>query len=385
MNTINTGIIGCGFMGYSHIENLRRVPNVNIQAVADISAEKSKELAQKYNISKTYKNWQKLVEDPDIEVIHNCTPNHMHYKINKKVIQEGKAILSEKPLTNSEKESAELLKLAKDKDVLTGVNFNYRNYPLIRHARKMIENGELGEIYLIHGHYLQDWLLYKSDYNWRVEKESGGPSRAIADIGSHWCDMIQFLTGKNITRVFADLSTIHKTRLKPRLEADTFQGKEKDKDKKSKEVVVKTEDAGILIFQMEEQVKGVFNVSQVSAGHKNCFDIEINGSQMSVAWEQEQPNKLWMGYRDKPNQELVKDPALLNTDSKSFAHYPGGHPEGYPDVFKNMFITFYQAFRKNKTIKDKVNFATFKDGYQENRIVEAILQSNNKQSWIDLI
>ncbi|MCF7740174.1 MAG: Gfo/Idh/MocA family oxidoreductase [Candidatus Marinimicrobia bacterium] len=382
MKTIKTGIIGCGFMGQSHIENIRRIPNVEITAVSDIVENKRRKLAESYNISKVYKNWHELAKDPEIDVIHNCTPNHMHYEINKSAIQEGKAILSEKPLTNDEQRSEELLKIAKEKNILAGVNFNYRNYPLIQHARQMIKNGEIGQIYLVHGHYLQDWLLYKSDYNWRVDKKKGGASRAIADIGSHWCDMLQFLTGKKVVKVFSDLNIIHKTRYKPASESETFRGKEVDRN--GNEIEVNTEDTGTVIFQLEDNIRGVFNVSQVSAGHKNCFDIEINGSQMSIAWTQEEPNKLWMGHRDKPNQELVKDPALLNSESKSFAHYPGGHPEGYPDLFKNMFLEFYEAFRNNKTIEDKVNFPTFEDGYQENRIVEAVLKSNNEKCWITL-
>jgi len=379
-----TGIIGCGFMGTAHLENLRRIPNVNIIAVADNSESKVSMLAEEFHIPHCYTDWQELINNPDIEVIHNCTPNCFHYEINEAAILAGKAIISEKPLTNSSRESAELVGLARKKRILTAVNYNYRNYPLMQHARQMIKSGALGEIYLVHGHYLQDWLLYQSDYNWRVDEEMGGASRAIADIGSHWCDLIQFLLGDQITRVFADLHTIHQKRLRPQTEVDTFKRKASKETTKGVEVTIKTEDTGSVIFQTNKGIRGVFNVSQVSAGHKNCFDFEINGSRMSVAWKQEEPNRLWLGYRDRPNEELVKDPALLNSESRAYAHYPGGHPEGYPDAFKNLFIHFYQAFKDGKNINDQVGFATFEDGYKENQIVEAVLQSHQKQRWIDL-
>lgn len=384
MKLTYAGIIGCGFMGTSHLENLRRISNVSIGAVSDISESKAAILAKEYHIPRVYADWCEMIDDPNIEVIHNCTPNHLHYEINKAAILAGKAILSEKPLTNGSRESAELVELAKKQGVLTAVNFNYRNYPLIRHARQLIRSGDLGEIYLVHGHYLQDWLLYQSDYNWRVDAKVGGASRAIADIGSHWCDLIQFLIGGKITKVFADLHTVHQKRLKPHSEVDTFKGKESAEVAKGAVVTVKTEDAGTVIFQTDQGIRGVFNVSQVSAGHKNCFDFEINGSRMSIAWHQEEPNRLWLGYRDKSNEELVKDPALLSPESRAFAHYPGGHPEGYPDAFKNLFIHFYQALRDGKSINEEVDFATFEDGYQENRIVDAVLQSHREKRWITM-
>lgn len=251
-------------------------------------------------------------------------------------------------------------------------------------VRHFVAEGKVGDIYLVHGHYLQDWLLYPDDYNWRIDPEWGGESRAVADIGSHGCDLIQFLTGQNISAVFADLQTIHKTRLKSKENVETFKGREIEKSSEAYEVAVKTEDIGIILFQLEKGGRGVFTVSQVSAGHKNCFDLEINGSRMSVSWNQEAPNQLWFGYREKENGLLVKDPSLLTGTSLSYAHYPGGHPEGYPDAFKNLFLNFYSAFQKKQMAMEKQAFPTFKDGLQENRIVEAVLQSNLKKKWVSV-
>jgi predicted dehydrogenase len=206
----------------------------------------------------------------------------------------------------------------------------------------------------------------------------------VADIGSHGCDLIQFLTGQNISAVFADLQTIHRTRLKPKENVETFKSKEIEKSSEANEVTVKTEDAGIILFQLEKGGKGVFTVSQVSAGHKNCFNLEINGSRMSVSWNQEAPNQLWLGYREKENGILVKDPSLLTGKSAAFAHYPGGHPEGYPDAFKNLFLNFYSAFQKKQMAMENQTFPTFKDGLQENRIVEAVLLSNREKKWVSV-
>ncbi|HAE87819.1 TPA: dehydrogenase [Candidatus Marinimicrobia bacterium] len=381
---IHVGIIGAGFMGSSHLENLRRVPGIKVLALADSNKASAQKLADMFNIPRVYSDWKELLHNPDIQAVHNCTPNYLHFEINKAAILAGKAIISEKPLTNSVAEAEELVCLAEEKNVLNAVNFSYRNYPMPQQIKELIDEKKVGDIYLVHGHYLQDWLLYPNDYNWRVEPEWGGESRAVADIGSHGFDLIQFLTGQNMTAVFADLQTIHKTRLKPQEEVETFKGKETGKSSDVKEIAVKTEDAGIILFKLEKGGMGVFTVSQVSAGHKNCFDLEINGSRMSVSWNQENPNQLWLGYRDKANEVLVKDPALLTKESAAYSHYPGGHPEGYPDAFKNLFLNFYSAYRNKKPADTEQNFSTFKDGLQENRIVDAILQSHREKTWINL-
>jgi len=381
MKTIKVGIIGAGFMGTAHLENLRRIPGVEVKAIADIKPESARTLADKFDISQVYDDWRELVSNSEIDVIHNCTPNYLHFEINKAAILAGKAVISEKPLTNSVVESEELVRLAREKKVLNAVNFNYRNYPLVRHARQLIVSGKLGEIFLAHGHYLQDWLMYPEDYNWRIEPETGGDSRAIADIGSHWCDLVQFITGQKIVEVFADLVTVHKSRKKPQAEVATFKGKEIISDSAQK-VTVKTEDAGAVLFHLEKGGHGVFTVSQVSAGYKNGFDIAVDGSRMSLAWKQEEPNQLWLGYRDQANHVLVKDPALIEADSRSFAHYPGGHPEGYPDTFKNLFLNFYAVVRAGKSATSGEAFPTFEAGLQENRIVEAVLKSHQEKRWI---
>lgn len=385
MKRIKTAVIGSGFMGGAHIEAIQRIGGVDVIAIASDDKTGTSELQSKYDIPKYYEDWQEVMKDDEVEVIHNCTPNFLHFEINKAAIEVGKHILSEKPLTLTAKESEELLTLLKNKNVVNGINFNYRFYPLVQNARVEIEKGNLGDIYLVHGNYLQDWLYYDTDYNWRLETELSGNSRAIADIGSHWCDTVQFVIGQKITHVFAKTVTIHKKRKKPAKQVATFKGKEELGSTEYQEIEINTEDAGSVLIQFENGTQGVFTVSQVSAGRKNHFSFEIDGSKKAISWNQERPNEMWVGYREKPNEILIKDPALIDESVRKYASYPGGHPEGYPDGPKNLFANFYQFIREGKDPqKEKSDFPTFADGHIENKIVEAILKSNKEQKWIEV-
>jgi predicted dehydrogenase len=362
---------------------LRRIPGVEVVAIASDDYKRAKEIAEQYDIAHVFDNWKDAIHHPQVEVVHNCTPNFLHFEINRDVIQSGKHIISEKPLTVSSQEAEELVDLARRKKVVTAINFNYRFYPLIQQIRHMINSGEIGKIYLIHGHYLQDWLFYDSDYNWRLETELSGTSRAIADIGSHWCDMVQFLSGLKIEKVCAQLTTIHKERKKPEQAVETFKGKEEHDTSHLESVEIKTEDAGSVLLRFSNGVTGVFTVSQVSAGRKNHFTFEIDGSKKSVCWNQEEPNQLWIGYREKANEIMIKDPALLDKSIRQYAHYPGGHPEGYPDGPKNLFNSVYDFIRQGKDpLTDVTDFPTFVDGLQANKVVEAIIESDRKQGWV---
>lgn len=385
MELIKVGVIGSGFMGVAHIEALRRIGGIEIVAIASDDLPKARSLAAQFEIPQIFEDWKKIIENDQVQVIHNCTPNHLHFDINKQAIQAGKHIISEKPLTVTAKESAELLKLLEKQPVVHAINFNYRMYPLMQQARAMVSNGEVGEIYLIHGHYLQDWLYYATDYNWRLEPELSGNSRAVADIGSHWCDLVQFISGLKIKRLCANLSTIHKTRHKPKHALESFKNKEQRAETDIELLKITTEDAASVLIELENGAQGVFTVSQISAGRKNRFWFEIDGSKKALSWNQEEPNQLWIGYRDKANEILIKDPSLMAEKARTFAHYPGGHPEGYPDGFKNLFARVYEFIRQGKNpAKDLTDFPTFVDGHIENRMVEAVLESNKKQKWVDV-
>ena len=384
MKSIRAGIIGTGFIGPAHAEALARIGGVQIIAVSSRDRARARAVAETIGAPRIYSDWKDLVTDPGVDVVHNCTPNNLHFEINKAAILAGKHVVSEKPLTMTAKESAVLVRLAEKHGIVHAVNYNYRFYPLIQQARSMVRRKELGDIYLVHGHYLQDWLYFETDYNWRLESRISGKSRAVADIGSHWCDLVQFITGQIITRVFADLVTVHKHRKRPRGTVKTFKGKEQSATGAVK-ARIDTEDAGIVMIQFENGLRGVFTVSQVSAGRKNREWFEIDGSRKALAWNQEEPNSLWVGHRDRPNEIIIKDPALLHESVRKYAHYPGGHPEGYPDGPKNLFMDVYQFIREGKDPrKTRPDFPTFYDGHWENRIVEAVLKSNRKRSWVNV-
>jgi len=384
MKSIRAGIIGTGFIGPAHAEALARIGGVQIIAVSSRDRARARAVAETIGAPRIYSDWKDLVTDPGVDVVHNCTPNNLHFEINKAAILAGKHVVSEKPLTMTAKESAVLVRLAEKHGIVHAVNYNYRFYPLIQQARSMVQRKELGDIYLVHGHYLQDWLYFETDYNWRLESRISGKSRAVADIGSHWCDLVQFITGQTITRVFADLVTVHKHRKRPRGTVETFKRKEQSATGAVK-ARIDTEDAGIVMIQFENGLRGVFTVSQVSAGRKNREWFEIDGSRKALAWNQEEPNSLWVGHRDRPNEIIIKDPALLHESVRKYAHYPGGHPEGYPDGPKNLFMDVYQFIREGKDPrKTRPDFPTFYDGHWENRIVEAVLKSNRKRSWVNV-
>jgi predicted dehydrogenase len=280
------------------------------------------------------------------------------------------------------KESSELVRLASKAKILNGINFNYRFYPLIQHARALIQDGRAGEVRLVHGSYLQDWLLFDTDYNWRLEPSVGGQSRAVADIGSHWCDLIQHVTGLKIVELMADVATLLPVRKKPKRSIETFAGKDL-KPSDYEQVKVKTEDYASVLVRFNNGARGVFTVSQVSPGRKNRLYFEIDGSYHSLVWDQERPEAMWLGYRDRPNEWMVKDPSLLHARAKPYAHYPGGHPEGYPDGPKNFFRNFYHWVAEGKVPRQgEADFATFEDGHYEILICEAILKSAKQKQWV---
>jgi predicted dehydrogenase len=379
---IKVGIIGTGFIGPTHIEAIRRLGFVEVAGVAESSQEAADKKAAELGIPKAFGDYRNMLQDSEIQVIHNCTPNHLHFEINKEIILAGKHVVSEKPLAMNKEESGELLALAQKQGIVHGVNFNYRQYASIQNLHAMIGNGDLGKVNLVHGSYLQDWLLYETDFNWRLAPEVGGKSRAVADIGSHWCDTVQFTTGKKIVEVFADLATVIPVRKKARNATSTF-STQTDAEQEYEDIQINTEDYASVLVRFDDGSRGVFTVSQVSAGRKNRLSFEINGSKSSVFWNQEEPEKLWIGHRDKANEVLLADPSLFVPEARSAIHHPAGHNEGWPDALKNMMLNFYSFIRDGKNLKDdKPDFATFEDGHLSMCITDAILESHNVQKWV---
>jgi predicted dehydrogenase len=385
MQPINVAVIGSGFMGAAHVDALRRVPGVSVAAIASVDRPRAEELARHFAVPHVYDDWREVLRHPEITAVHNCTPNNLHYEVNRALLEAGKHVLSEKPLTMTSAESAELVRLAREKERVTAINFNYRGYPLVQQAHGMVQRGELGGVRLVHGHYLQDWLLHQTDYNWRLESRVSGASRAVADIGSHWFDLVQFITGARIRRVLAHLFTVHETRKRPRREVETFKGKEMEAPQEYDEVPIDTEDGGFVLLELENGIRGNLVVSQVSAGRKNRQWIEVDGDRGALSWNQEEPNTLWVGHRDRANELLIKDPSLLDPGARAYAHYPGGHPEGYPDGPRNLFRNFYGRIAAgSQPGEGAVGFPTFEDGHWEVLVVEAVLRSHREQQWVEV-
>jgi predicted dehydrogenase len=381
MARINTAMIGTGFMGKVHTEQVRRLGNVEVAAIAGSSPEKAAKAAKEMNIERAAASWEELCKDPEIQAVHICTPNVLHYPQAKLALEHGKHVLCEKPLTMNTAEAKKLLDLAEKKGLVHCIQHNLRNYPMVRQAKAMIEAGDIGEILVVQGTYSQDWLLYDTDYNWRIEAESNGELRAMGDIGSHWMDSIQFLTGLRIGSVCADLTTFHKTRKKPKGSVETFTGKKAKAAAQYEEIPITTDDFGMVLLTLGERAKGAFTVSQVSAGNKNGLRWEIYGTKGGLQWNQERPDELWVGRRNDPNQIVIKDPSMMKGGAAAFADLPGGHSEGYDDSHKQMFKMFYGKIANPKAA---VEYPTFADGLHGMKCLEAVLKSHKARKWVNV-
>ncbi len=391
MKPIRTAILGTGFMGRVHLEALRRVENVEIAAVAGRNADAARRLGSGFSIPTIATDYRDVLRDSAIDVVHICTPNAQHFSMTQAALQAGKHVLCEKPLATSVEDGEKLVALAARHALRNCVCHNLRYYPMVQQMRRMCEAGDLGEVLIVQGTYSQDWLLYDTDWNWRVDDKAGGPSRCMADIGSHWFDMAEHVTGLRVSSLCADLQTFHRTRKQPKHAVETFANKTLGPGDYL-ETAVQTEDFGAVIFQMGACTRGSVTASQVSAGRKNRLSIEIYGTKSSIAWEQERPDELWSGHRDAGNQIFIKDPSLLKPAARSYADLPGGHSEGYDDTFKQLFRRFYPSIGETATgtsaagtpVASAPEYPQFVDGLRQLRILDAVLKSHQTRSWIDL-
>lgn len=381
MNNFNVAIIGTGFMGPAHTEALRRL-GINVAGILGSSAEKSMKAVEDLGIPKGYSNLDELLADENIDAVHVTSPNKFHFEQTCKILQAGKHVHCEKPLAMTSDESREMVKLAKESGLVAGVNYNIRYYPLNIEVRDMVRRGALGEIFAIRGSYVQDWLLYDTDYNWRVLAEEGGRLRAVADIGTHWLDLLQTITALPVEAVFADLKTVHPVRKRPKGEVQTFSGKVADLQA-VEPIGIETEDIGAILLRFKGGATGSLWVSQVTAGRKNSLKYEISGSDSAVAWNSENPNDLWIGHRNKANEQLFRDPGLVSDAARVHITYPGGHNEGYDDSFKHSFKSFYDYIAAGDFSAPEP-FPTFAEAHKEIVLCEAILQSNEQQQWIEI-
>ena len=379
MDRIKVGVIGTGFIGPAHIEAIRRLSNIEIVALAEYSDDTAKSKAEMLGIDRYYGDYRELLKNREIQSVHICSPNYLHYEMAKAALDTGKHVICEKPLAVSVAEAEQLVGLAEKSGLVNAVNFNIRYYPLTRQIRLMVDKGDVGEIFAVQGSYLQDWLFHSTDYNWRLEPEKSGRSRAVADIGSHWMDLIEYVTGLKIVEVCADFATFHKIRKKPLKPVETYAGKVL-KPEDYQDIPINTEDYATVLFRFENEGRGVMTVNQVAAGRKNRLYFEMDGSKQAVAWESEVPNQIWIGKRDGNNEILMKDPSLVYPECRDLIDYPGGHNEGFPDTFKQLFKEVYAHISDEKT--GPAAYPTFRDGLRELVLCEKIMQSNQNKEWI---
>ncbi len=384
MEKIQIGVIGTGFIGPAHIEALRRIPFVEVKALADVDKKVAAAKAAELGVDEAYGDYRDLLNSKEIDAVHICTPNFLHFSIVKDALLAGKHVLCEKPLATSVKEAKELVSLAAEKKLANAVGFNLRFYPLVQQVKAMIDSGELGEIFAVNGSYQQDWLFYQTDYNWRINSSMGGESRAMADIGSHWVDMIEFITGLKIESVCADFATFHKTRKKPLKAIETYSGKLL-KPEDYEEIPIDTEDYASILIDFNKGAHGSVTVNQTAAGRKNRIYFEIYGSKKSVEWCGERPNELWIGNRDSTNNIMLKDPSLVLGNARNYINYPGGHNEGFPDTSKQLYKEFYNYIRNKEFINGGIpKYPAFVDGLREMTIVGKIVESAKQRKWIEV-
>jgi predicted dehydrogenase len=366
-----------------HIEALRRLGYVNVCAIASHNQRIADEKAAGLSVPRAYGSWEDLVKDEDIQVVHVCTTNELHYPVAMACVEAGKHIICEKPLALTTAEAGDLLNKAGKRGVVHAICHNKRYYPLVKQARAMVQAGDVGVVRLVHGHYLQDWLFLETDYNWRLVSKQSGASRVVGDIGTHWFDMVQHVTNQRIVSVCADLTTFIPVRRKPLGEIETYARQQQDH---TEYVDVDTEDHATVMIRFSEGAKGVLLASQVCAGRKNYIHFEINGSKSSLEWNGEDANLLRIGRREKENGAFMKDPSLMDPSASRYAGAPCGLGEGYLDTFKNIFSDVYGHIRDGLAMNSETgDFPTFKTGYEQLCIVEAVLRSNESGTWEEVL
>ena len=384
MKGIAAAVVGTGFIGPVHVEGLRRI-GVRVKGILGSSPRKSQKAADAIGLEQGYASYEDLLADKEVVAVHLTTPNRFHFQQVTAALDAGKHVICEKPLAMTSAESAALVAQAANRpELITAVNYNLRFYPLCLQARAMIRRAEIGGIFHVQGSYVQDWLLYPTDFNWRVLAEEGGDLRAIGDIGTHWLDLISFITGLQVEAVMADLATVHPVRQKPLAGSiQTFTGKGAAVAEKAEPVPISTDDYGSVLLRYTSGQRGVMTISQVTSGRKNCVRFEIAGSEKALAFDSERPNELWIGERKSANHVLLRDPSLLDETVIPFANYPGGHNEGFPDTFKQMYRAVYADIQTGKRSPAPL-YATFEDGHRELRLCEAILKSHRSRQWVNV-
>jgi predicted dehydrogenase len=377
---IRAAVVGTGFIGVVHVEALRRL-GVDVVGMVGSSPERVAEKAREHPLPPAYDSFEAMLADDRVDVVHLTSPNDLHYPQAKAVLAAGKHVVCEKPLAMNSVETAELLVLARDSGLVHAVNFNIRSYPQVREARERVVRGDLGDVRLVTGSYLQDWLLLDTDWNWRLEDDRGGSLRAVGDIGSHWIDLMTFVTGQRVASVMADLTTFMPVRRRPTGPVESFSTAA---PKDTVPVDIRTEDAASILLRFDGGARGTVTVSQISAGRKNALSFEVDGARSALWWHGERPEELWLGHRDAPNELLLRNPALLTPGAAGLAHLPAGHAEGFENTFKELYRAVYRDVAAGAGARDPhsvPDYPTFADGHEQAVVADAIATSAREGRW----
>jgi predicted dehydrogenase len=377
--SIGAAVIGTGFIGTVHVEALRRI-GVNVLGVLGSSPERGAARAEALGVAKSYTSLDELLADDAVDVVHVTSPNDLHVSQAADALRAGKHVVCEKPLAMTAEESASLVELAARTGLVNATNFNIRYYPLNQHARSLVADGGLGDVRLVTGRYFQDWLLLDSDWNWRLQPDRGGALRAVGDIGSHWLDLMTFVTGQHVASVMADLTTFIETRQEPTGPVETFST---DRSAETVEREIATEDTATILLRFDGGARGAVSISQISPGRKNSLVYEIDGSDGAWAWDSERPDEAWIGHRERPNEILIRNPALMNDAGQAAAALPGGHVEGFFDTFCAHFRAVYSDVVAGRP-SSSPGYPTFADGHDEMLVGDAIARSAREGRWVDV-
>jgi predicted dehydrogenase len=377
--SIGAAVIGTGFIGTVHVEALRRI-GVNVLGVLGSSPERGAARADALGVPKAYASLDDLLADSAVDVVHVTSPNDLHVSQAAAALRAGKHVVCEKPLAMTAQESASLVELAARTGLVNATNFNIRYYPLNQHARALVADGGLGDVRLVTGRYFQDWLLLQSDWNWRLQPDRGGALRAVGDIGSHWLDLMTFVTGQHVASVMADLATFISTRQEPTGPVETFST---DRSSETVERDIATEDTATILLRFDGGARGAVSISQISPGRKNSLVYEIDGSDGAWAWDSERPDEAWIGHRERPNEILIRNPALMNDAGQAAAALPGGHVEGFFDTFCAHFRAVYADVVAGRP-SSSPGYPTFADGHDEMLVGDAIARSAREGRWVDV-
>jgi predicted dehydrogenase len=371
---LGAGIVGTGFVGRIHARSAR-LAGASVAGVVASSPERSALAAEELGVAQAFTSAEDLIAADGIDVVHICTPNHLHLPLALEALAAGKHVVCEKPVALDAPSAERLVAAAQTAGTVATVPFVYRYYPTVREARARVRSDKTGPVRLLQGGYLQDWLLLAEDDNWRVDTALGGASRAFADIGSHWCDLVEFVSGQRIVSLTARTAIAH-----PKRRAGTGHSFERGDDGGAALRDVETEDMATVLFETDLGAAGSVVISQVSAGRKNRLWFELAGQHETLGFDGEQPESLWVGTRNGASV-IPRDPDGLDPSAAVYATLPAGHPQGYNDLFDAFVGETYAAIRGDAPAD---GLPTLADGLRAARVTDAVLESARTRDWVEV-